>query len=72
MEYARLGVKDVGEVAASLFDIGNPEINWVDMAKSFGVPSARADTAEELCRLLENSYNTPGPFLIQASGEMKR
>lgn len=72
VEYARLGVEDVGEVAASLFDIGNPEINWVDMARSFGVPGARADTAEELCKLLENSYKTPGPFLIQASGEMQR
>lgn len=72
VEYARLGVENVGEVAASLFDIGNPEIDWVAMAKGFGVPGARADTAEELCKLLENSYKTPGPFLIQASGEMQR
>ncbi|MCG8414350.1 MAG: acetolactate synthase large subunit [Pseudomonadales bacterium] len=72
VEYGRLGVKDVGEVAASLFDIGNPEIDWVAMAKGFGVPGARADSAEELCKLLENSYKTPGPFLIQASGEMQR
>ncbi len=72
VEYARLGVKDVGEIAASLFDIGNPEIDWVAMAKGFGVPGARADSAEELCKLLENSYQTPGPFLIQASGEMQR
>lgn len=72
VEYGRLGVTDVGEIAASLFDIGNPEINWVDMAKSFGVPGASADTAEELCSLLEQSYETPGPFLIQANGELKR
>ncbi len=72
VEYARLGVGDVGEVAASLFDIGNPEIDWVELAKGFGVPGARADTAEELCRLLESSYKTPGPFLIQASGDIKR
>lgn len=72
IEYARLGVGDVGEVAASLFDIGNPEIDWVDLAKGFGVPGARADTAEELCRLLEASYKTPGPFLIQASGDIRR
>ncbi len=69
VEYARLGATKVGDIAASLFDIGNPDINWVDMASSFGVPGATADTAEELCNLLEKSYETPGPFLIQANGE---
>ncbi|MCH8264893.1 MAG: acetolactate synthase large subunit [Proteobacteria bacterium] len=72
VEYARLGVSEVGDIAASLFDIGNPEINWVDMAKSFGVPGASADSAEELCKLLQQSYETPGPFLIQANGELQR
>lgn len=66
VEYARLGVTDVGAVAASLFDIGNPEINWVGLAKSMGVPGATANTAEELCTLLERSFQEPGPFLIQA------
>jgi acetolactate synthase-1/2/3 large subunit len=72
VEYARLGVTEMGEIAASLFDIGNPNLNWVDMAKGFGVPGAVANTAEELCTLLKQSYKTPGPFLIQANGEIKR
>ncbi len=72
VEYAKLGVTEVGEVAASLFDIGNPDINWVDIAKGYGVPGAIANTAEELCGLLDQSYETPGPFLIQAHGELQR
>ncbi len=72
VEYGRLGVTDVGEVAASLFDIGNPAIDWVALAKGFGVPGASANNAEELGDLLEQSFATPGPFLIQANGEMKR
>lgn len=72
VEYARLGVSNPGKIASSLFDIGNPAINWVDMARSFGVPGAEANTAEELTRLLEQSYETPGPFLIQANGELQR
>lgn len=72
VEYARLGVTNMGEIAASLFDISNPIIDWVAMAASFGVPGGRADTCEELCELLERSYATPGPFLIQASGELQR
>lgn len=72
VEYGRLGVKQVGNIAASLFDIGNPSISWVDLARGFGVPGGVAETAEELCRLLEISYRTPGPFLIQAQGELQR
>ncbi|MCB1664719.1 MAG: acetolactate synthase large subunit [Pseudomonadales bacterium] len=65
-EYARLGITDPGPAATSLFDISNPEIDWVAMAGSFGVPGAKASSAEELCRLLERSVREPGPFLIQA------
>ena len=72
VEYARLGVENMGEIAASLFDISNPTIGWVDMARSMGVPGAVAETADDLCELLEQSYSTPGPFLIQANGEFKR
>lgn len=72
VEYARLDVGDMGDIAASLFDISKPDIDWVALAKGFGVPGAKAETAEELCTLLENSYRTPGPFLIQASDSLKR
>ncbi|MEX2468421.1 MAG: acetolactate synthase large subunit, partial [Pseudohongiellaceae bacterium] len=37
-EYAKIGVEKPGEIAASLFDISNPTIDWVAMATSFGVP----------------------------------
>ena len=66
VEYARLGVDNPGDIANSLFDIGNPEIDWVDLAKGFGVPGAKAQSADDFCTLLEKSYATPGPFLIQA------
>ena len=72
VEYSRLGITETGEIAASLFDIGNPDIDWVKMAAGFGVPGAKADTAEELVSLLERGYREPGPFLIQANGEMQR
>jgi len=72
VEYKRLGVEHMGDIAASLFDISNPKMDWVKMADSFGVPGARADTAEELCKLLDQSFAEPGPFLIQASGQLQR
>ena len=67
VEYSRLGVTEVGEVAASLFDMSNPKIDWVAIAKGFGIEGAYADTSEELCELLENAYENNGPFLIQAN-----
>lgn len=66
VEYGRLGVTEVGPIAASLFDIGNPDIDWAMLANSMGVPSATARSAEELCTLLNRSYQQAGPFLIQA------
>lgn len=66
VEYERLGVTDAGPIAASLFDIGNPDIDWAMLAKSMGVPSATARDATELAALLKRSYDEPGPFLIQA------
>ena len=67
VEYSRLGVTEVGEVAASLFDMSNPTIDWVSIAKGFGIEGAYADTSEDLCNLLETAYKADGPFLIQAN-----
>ena len=66
VEYERLGVTEAGPIAASLFDIGNPDIDWAMLSKSMGVPSATARDATELAALLKRSYEEPGPFLIQA------
>lgn len=67
VEYTRLGVTEVGEVAASLFDMRNPTIDWVSIANGFGIEGAYADTSEDLCDLLETAYEADGPFLIQAN-----
>lgn len=65
IEYGRLGIEEPGPIAASLFDISNPDINWATLATSFGVPSATATTLDELTQLLSRSYQEKGPFLIE-------
>ena len=67
VEYTRLGVTEVGEIAASLFDMRNPTIDWVSIANGFGIEGAYADTSEDLCDLLETAYEADGPFLIKAN-----
>ena len=66
VEYRRLGVNEVGAKAASLFDLGNPAIDWVRLAESQGVPGARATTCEEFDTALGRALATAGPYLIEA------
>jgi acetolactate synthase I/II/III large subunit len=66
-EYRRLGVNDVGARADSLFDLGNPDIDWVSLAQGFGVRGARAATCEDFAAALQDALAASGPSLIEAS-----
>jgi acetolactate synthase-1/2/3 large subunit len=66
MELARVGAAATGERAAAMLDIGNPDIDFVALARGLGVPASRPATAEDFTRELERSLNTPGPALIEA------
>ena len=63
-ELANVGANP-GRTALDMLDLGNPDINWVQMANSMGVEAARADSAETLADLLGHSLQRNGPFLIE-------
>lgn len=65
-EYLRMGVNEVGARAGSLFDLGQPTIDWVSLAGGMGVPGIKAQSAEEFNDALAKSLATPGPMLIDA------
>lgn len=65
VEYARLGVTEAGPIAESLFDIGNPDIDWASLARGFGVEAVTVDSCESLADVLQQSWKTPGPRLIE-------
>ena len=65
-EYLRLGVNEVGERAADLFDLTRPHIDFVKLAESMGVPGRAAKTTDEFTAALQLSFSQPGPFLIEA------
>jgi len=67
IELARSGVMNAGDQAKSLFDLSNPTIDWVSLAKSFGVSASRVDRADLLVRELERAIAEPGPHLIDVS-----
>ncbi len=66
VEYRRLGINEVGEKAASLFDLSRPGLDWVGLAAAQGVPGRRADTCDAFVSALREGLATPGPYLIEA------
>ncbi|MEW2427287.1 thiamine pyrophosphate-dependent enzyme [Micromonospora sp. NPDC047644] len=50
-----------------LFDLTNPQIDFVGLATAFGMPATRATTAEELAEQFSAALNQPGPLLIDAT-----
>jgi len=52
--------------AERLFDLSNPELDFVSIATGMGVPAERVDDAGALAKALEAAYAEPGPKLIEA------
>jgi acetolactate synthase-1/2/3 large subunit len=53
-----------GAASRVLFDLGNPDLDWVAIAKGFGVEAARADTMEQFADIFTAANRRRGPFLI--------
>lgn len=54
-----------GPASRALFDLGNPDMDWVRIANGFGVESARAETIESFAEVFAHANSRPGPFLIE-------
>lgn len=64
-EYLRLGVNEIGERAADLFDLSRPDIDFAALAGSMGVPSVCVDSAVDFHTALGRSFGEDGPSLIE-------
>ena len=65
MELARVGAEAAGPKAKAQLDLGQPDVNFVELAAGFGVPARRVDTAEQLTEALEHAVGERGPHLIE-------
>jgi acetolactate synthase-1/2/3 large subunit len=65
-ELSRVGAESNGAASARMLDIDDPTLQLANLARSLGVASERATTADELVVALERSYATPGPTFIEA------
>jgi acetolactate synthase-1/2/3 large subunit len=65
-EYLRLGVNEIGERAADLFDLSRPSIDFVALAASMGVPGRKAASVEDFVAALDAGFSADGPYVIEA------
>jgi acetolactate synthase-1/2/3 large subunit len=48
-----------------MLDISRPDIDWVGLARAFGVEAAKAENMQQFADLLQTSNERCGPFLIE-------
>jgi acetolactate synthase-1/2/3 large subunit len=65
LELQRVGA-DPGKAGKNLLEIGRPELDFVRMAESMGVPGRRVTDARGLAAALTDAFAEPGPHLIEA------
>ena len=64
-EMARAGSPELGPVLTALTDLSRPSIDFVSVARGFGVPADRCDTVESLAEKFRRALAEPGPHLIE-------
>jgi acetolactate synthase-1/2/3 large subunit len=64
-ELARHGSAEPGPQAARLTSLGEPAIDWVSLARGFGVPASEATTVGELRAAFTGALRARGPHLVQ-------
>ena len=45
--------------------LGHPDLDWVGLAHSMGVPGARVTTMDAFNARFAKGIATPGPFLVE-------
>ena len=65
LELARV-TQTPGPAGRGLTDLSNPEIDWTQLARGFGVRATRATTDTELAAAMQRASSESGPSLIEA------
>jgi acetolactate synthase-1/2/3 large subunit len=48
-----------------MFEIGRPDLDWVQLAKGMGVPGTRVTSLAEFAKALRRGFEGEGPTLIE-------
>jgi acetolactate synthase-1/2/3 large subunit len=64
-EFSYLGVGNPGTRALDMFEIGRPDLDWVQLAKGMGVSGTRVNSLEAFGKALRAGLEREGPTLIE-------
>jgi acetolactate synthase I/II/III large subunit len=64
-EFSYLGVGEPGLKANEMFEIGRPDLDWVQLAKGMGVPGTRVTSLDAFGKALRQGFASEGPMLIE-------
>ncbi len=64
-ELQNVGVEKFGRNAQAMFDVENPTLDWVSLAKGHGVPATRAKDMDSFVRAVSAGLDSDGPSLIE-------
>ncbi len=64
-EMRHVGAREIGPKAASLLDIGQPDVDWVALARGFGVEAHRVHDMDQLSSQVDRGLAARGPYLIE-------
>jgi acetolactate synthase-1/2/3 large subunit len=64
-EFSYLGAGSPGPQAGAMFEIGRPDLDWVQMAKGMGVPGIRVNSLDAFGKALRAGLSGEGPTLIE-------
>jgi len=66
-EMYRVGAMQPGGPKNPLLELDDPRMDWVSLARGYGVDGERGTTAEELYVAVNRVLDGPGPLLIEAA-----
>ncbi len=64
-EFSYLAIGNPGTRALNMFEIGRPNLDWVQLAKGMGVPGTRVSSLEAFGKALGAGFEGEGPTLIE-------
>ena len=64
-EFSYLGIGSPGARARDMFEIGRPDLDWIQLAKGMGVPGTRVTMLEDFGKALRAGFESGGPTLIE-------
>jgi acetolactate synthase-1/2/3 large subunit len=64
-ELANVGVESFGQNAQAMFDVENPTLDWVSLAKGHGVPGSRVDDMDGFTKAFSEGLSSDGPSVIE-------